>query len=829
MKTFRYLSIKYKLITLMMSLSGIILLLASAGVIVNEAVSFRGRMLKGLSTLTKVMVGNSIAALTFTDNEAARETLATLKVYPNIISARIYTAQGALFAEYPSLTNHVLSDHPKDAQDDTIHSQKQGNNGKPGALAILKKEVDHGNFEGYPFVDDYFDLFEDIVFENRVIGTIYIQVSLDELRSYLSWYLIACVIVFSGLCVGAYFIAARLQGVISLPIMELTRTVQNISDEQNYAIRARKTSYDELGTLIDGFNAMLTQIQARDRKLARYREHLKEKVALRTAELNLSNKGLEKTVLELQRAKEAAEIANYAKSEFLANMSHEIRTPMNAVLGFTELLDSLITDPIQKSYLQSVHTGGKNLMTLINDILDLSKIEAGKMEIHPEPVNLAVIVEELTQIFQVKFSEKELVEWQTEIASDVPEQLLLDEVRLRQVLLNLIGNAIKFTEHGYVRLAIAIMSDPDERNCADLIITVEDSGAGIPENQQQHIFEAFRQQDGQATRKYGGTGLGLAITQRLIDIMGGALIVTSDVGQGSIFKIVLKHVEVPKTHVTSTPSDPYLNPYDEQQVVFEAASILIVDDIIYNRKLIKAYFRETLITVIEAENGYEAVRCAQQQDPALILMDLRMPVMDGYEAMRQIRQIGKLRETPILAVTASVLKKEQDKIEESGFDGYLLKPVTMKSLFQKIIRFLPHSIPDAVPDISKKLKPPESEYANPTKYTNGREKSESEISALTARELTKISGMLENKGADLWNFAKKTGNFGDVKKFGAYIKQLGESYTLDLLAEFGNKLLIYTRSFDVENIMKTLESYPSITEQVEKFRKQANEHRKSKL
>lgn len=309
----------------------------------------------------------------------------------------------------------------------------------------------------------------------------------------------------------------------------------------------------------------------------------------------------------LRQAKEAAENANRAKSEFLANMSHEIRTPMNAVLGFTDLLIEQVTDPLQKSYLEAIKAGGTNLLMLINDILDLSKIEAGKMEIHPKPVSLRQIFQELRQIFQVKLNEKRL-EWLTELTPDIPEQILLDEIRLRQMLFNLIGNAIKFTDQGYVRLAAEATKASQGDQRINLTLIVEDSGIGIPAQQQDLIFEAFRQQDGQDSRKYGGTGLGLTITKRLVEVMQGTIHIESQVETGSRFIIQLPDIPLVSAQPPASSQTPQEN---RPEIDFLAGIVLIVDDVPHNRMLVREYLRNSNLTVIEAENGEQAVRLTQ--------------------------------------------------------------------------------------------------------------------------------------------------------------------------------------------------------------------------
>ncbi|MCP4110967.1 MAG: transporter substrate-binding domain-containing protein [Desulfobacteraceae bacterium] len=384
----------------------------------------------------------------------------------------------------------------------------------------------------------------------------------------------------------------------------------------------------------------------------------------------------------LKKAKEEAESANRAKSEFLANMSHELRTPLNAVTGFSELLSSLVSDNKQKSYLEAIKTAGKSLLVLINDILDLSKIEAGKMEIIPEPVNLQIIFSEIEQIFKIK-TEANNLEFIIDIDEDMPCTLILDETRLRQILLNLVGNAVNFTEKGYIRVSAKNKYKTETR--IDLTISVEDTGIGIPEQEQESIFDSFKQQYGQSSRTYGGTGLGLSISRRLTEMMNGRITVRSKVGTGSTFEITLRDVDV--LSVSEVIATGYES-FDIENISFEKAKILVTDDVESNRNILSELLTRVNLDVLTAENGQEAVLMAREYQPDIIFMDIRMPVMNGLEAAKKLKNNPKTKDIPVIAITASSSSDEKAKVLGKGMDGYMAKPINMPALFEEISQYL---------------------------------------------------------------------------------------------------------------------------------------------
>jgi len=384
---------------------------------------------------------------------------------------------------------------------------------------------------------------------------------------------------------------------------------------------------------------------------------------------------------ELEKSKEAAEAASRAKSEFLANISHEIRTPMNAILGFTETLLSETVNERHRRFLETILASGRNLLALIDDILDLSKIEAGKLKLQPEPINIKNIVYEIRSIFLDR-AEKKGLEFKVEIDPNVSDTLILDEVRIRQILMNLISNAIKFTDSGYV--GISLTQKYKSHGKADIVIKVKDTGIGIPKSQHEVIFENFRQQDNQQTKKYGGTGLGLAITKKLVELMGGEISVDSDEGKGSVFQVYLKDVEIGTTSFTTSS----LNIQTENcNIRFAGGSILVVDDVFYNIEVIKNFLEGTGLFVTGITNSKTAYEMLQYTDFDVILMDIRMPELDGISLTKKLRQKERFKNIPIIAVTAISIKDRLYEINEF-FDGYLLKPIQKSKLIEILKKFL---------------------------------------------------------------------------------------------------------------------------------------------
>ncbi len=485
----------------------------------------------------------------------------------------------------------------------------------------------------------------------------------------------------------------------------------------------------------------------------------------------------------LLKAKADAEAANRAKSQFLANMSHEIRTPMNAILGFTELLDEQVKEPRLKSFIKTIQSAGNTLLMLINDILDLSKIEAGKLQITKSTVDPHQLFDEITNMFILQVRNKDL-SLQLQIDKDLPHGLLLDATRLRQVLFNLLGNAVKFTDEGYVRLRVAAKNIDDHLSKLDLHIDVEDSGIGIPADEIDQIFELFAQQSGQDVRKYGGTGLGLSITRRLVEMMGGQISVSSNIGKGACFSIVLPGIDI--AAIASERERQQKLGFDARRVQFQPATILIVDDIDHNRELIRQHFLDSAITTLEAENGQQAVDAVNHQQPDLVLMDIRMPVMDGYEAARRIKK--QYPDLPLVALTASVMRDENETQKLRFFDGYLRKPVLRHELVQMLCQFLANdqiTVTDTTDD-------------------------NTDFSGLDNQQLRQLIEALKDKPHDDWQRARQTNSVSDIKKFANALKIVAADYPLPALDRFASQLNERIDAFDIQGMQQLLREFDQL-------------------
>jgi signal transduction histidine kinase/ActR/RegA family two-component response regulator len=463
---------------------------------------------------------------------------------------------------------------------------------------------------------------------------------------------------------GLFMLVVRMLSVrLTRPLHTLSRAMER-AERGEVEVRTLAEGPRDIQGMSHAFNRMIAALQERGEEVQRHRGQLEMLVGERTA--------------QLQVAKERAEVASAAKSDFLTRMSHELRTPLNAIMGYAQILrmDRTLNER-QFNCLGTIHGSGEHLLTLITDILDLSQIEAGKTELFPTPVDPRALARMLDDLIRIKAAEKQLT-FLTDCSDNLPPALLVDEKRLRQVLLNLLGNAVKFTPQGLVQLHIQRMDDGLQVGMARVRFSVQDSGQGIDPKDQQRIFEPF-EQAGDSRSRAAGTGLGLAISRQLVRLMGGELRLRSEVGVGSQFWFELNlplGQELPAQTVSTLP----------RMVGYEGPRrrILIVDDVAANRCMLNDLLQPLGFDTVEAADGQEAIQQVESQHPDLILMDLAMPVMDGLEATRHLRAQATHAQLPIIALTAHASSAHHRQAMEAGATDFVSKPFDSQDLLAKL-------------------------------------------------------------------------------------------------------------------------------------------------
>ena len=640
MGRFQDYSIKRKLITITLSISSAALLLACAAFIAYDQISTRETIKKNLNNLAEVFAPATTPALEFDEVDVAEEYLGYLSRGTNqIVAAALYKSADSLLAFSP--------------QADTTGQFLFAKFGRtPEAVAAIPEKP--GEL-GVRLENGFFVIFKRIInpSDDEMVGTLFIQYDAGELWTRLRDFSSGVSFILLAAFALVFLLSTRFQRVISEPILDLAKTAGIVSENKDYSVRVAKHSNDEVGFLISRFNEMLAQIETRDRELKMVNEQLAE-------------------------SEKEALAATQAKSLFLANMSHELRTPLNAIIGYSELLQEEAVDSGQSDSLpdlERIHTAGKHLLGLINDILDLSKVEAGRMTLFFETFNVKNLVNSVSSTINpmvAKNSNKFEVICPAEIGS-----MHSDQTKVRQSLLNLLSNACKFTEKGTVRLEIGTAIQ-GEKELIEFRVT--DSGIGMNEEQMGRLFQAFTQAEASTTKHYGGTGLGLALTKKFSKMLGGDLTVTSELGKGSTFTI----------HLPRTVADPDHKSVESAEAAEGADSavgktrILAIDDDPSVRDLIDRSLTKVGYHVETCPDGEQGLKMAKTLRPDIIILDVILPGIDGWSVLEELKNDPDLAKIPVIMVS---FVEDQSKGFSMGVADYFTKPVDWQRLTEVLNRF----------------------------------------------------------------------------------------------------------------------------------------------